>query len=210
MFRKTSLLILTSLLAAAPAGLFGAADPAASAESQLRDALRNAMAQLSAAQSDRTALQTAQAESDRKNKELAAQVEILIKRSAADKAAADKTSAGLNSRLSDQAKEIAQLKDAIEKGTASYEKAAAEASAVESRRAKLEADTVVLQRRAADLEARNAALFKLANEILTRYQDFSLGNAIRAKEPFVGVTRVKLENLVQDYRDKLAGQKSNP
>lgn len=209
MFRKTSLLILTSLLAA-PAGPLGAADPAASAESQLRDALRNAMAQLSAAQSDRTALQTAQAESDRKNKELAAQVEILIKRSAADKAAADKTSAGLNLRLSDQAKEIAQLKDAIEKGTASYEKAAAEASAVESRRAKLEADTVVLQRRAADLEARNAALFKLASEILTRYQDFSLGNAIRAKEPFVGVTRVKLENLVQDYRDKVADQKSNP
>ena len=36
------------------------------------------------------------------------------------------------------------------------------------------------------------------------------GEALTAREPFVGVTRVKFENLIQDYQDKLADQKIKP
>jgi hypothetical protein len=68
----------------------------------------------------------------------------------------------------------------------------------------------VLQRRVAYLETKNVQLFTLGNEILSRYENFSLGNAISAKEPFVGVTRVKLENLVQDYSDKLLDERATP
>jgi hypothetical protein len=49
-------------------------------------------------------------------------------------------------------------------------------------------------------------LYKLGNEILTRYEKFGLGEALQAKEPFVGVSRVKLQALVQDYKDKLLDQ----
>jgi hypothetical protein len=59
----------------------------------------------------------------------------------------------------------------------------------------------------ADQRTRNAAMFQTANEILTRYERFGLGEALAAKEPFVGVTRVKLENQVQDYEDKLAAER---
>ena len=65
----------------------------------------------------------------------------------------------------------------------------------------------LLQRKVEDDERRNLALFKLANEILTRYEDFSLGNALAAKEPFTGLTRTKLENLVQGYQDKIVAQR---
>jgi chromosome segregation ATPase len=210
MSSKFTLLIAAGLLSAVLTAQLGAAESAGSVESQLRDALRNAVAQLSAAEADRAALQTAQANADQKNKDLAAQVETLIKRSAADKASADKAIAGLNSRLSEQAAEIARLGAAIEKWKAAYAQIDAAGRATEARRAKLEADAIVLGRREADLLLRNAALFKLGNEILTRYADFSLGNALQAKEPFVGITRVKLENLVQDYQDKLLEQKINP
>jgi len=37
-----------------------------------------------------------------------------------------------------------------------------------------------------------------------------LGEAIGAKEPFVGTTRVKLETYVQDFQDKLTDQKIKP
>jgi hypothetical protein len=74
----------------------------------------------------------------------------------------------------------------------------------------------LLQRTVDDRELKNIALFKLGNEILTRYEKFGLGDAIGAKEPFVGISRVKLQFLVQDYKDKLldqtvtAGQPASP
>jgi chromosome segregation ATPase len=79
-------------------------------------------------------------------------------------------------------------------------------NATEAQRAKLAACDVVLRRTVADRETKNLALYQLANEILTRYEKFGLGDALLAKEPFIGVSRVKLENLVQDYKDKLRDQ----
>jgi hypothetical protein len=81
------------------------------------------------------------------------------------------------------------------------------AQKMESERTKLAGQVIELQRKLADRESKNLALFKLANEILKRYQRFGLGDALAAKEPFTGVARVKLENLVQDYQDKLADQR---
>jgi hypothetical protein len=45
---------------------------------------------------------------------------------------------------------------------------------------------------------------------LTRYEKFGLGQALSAREPFTGITRVKLESQVQDYEDKIADQKVKP
>ena len=47
-------------------------------------------------------------------------------------------------------------------------------------------------------------MFRLANEVLDRYAQFGLGTAITAREPFVGITRTKFENLVQEYQQKLS------
>ena len=49
-------------------------------------------------------------------------------------------------------------------------------------------------------------MFRLANEVLDRYAQFGLGTAISAREPFVGITKVKFQNLVQDYQTKLTDQ----
>ena len=66
---------------------------------------------------------------------------------------------------------------------------------------KLNDEAVILRRKVDDREAKNYELFKIANEILTRYEKFGLGEALTAREPFTGLTRVKLENLVQDCQD---------
>jgi hypothetical protein len=47
----------------------------------------------------------------------------------------------------------------------------------------------------------------LGKEILERYEKFGLGTALTAREPFVGTTRVRLQNLVQEYSDKLSEQR---
>ncbi|HTQ31394.1 MAG TPA: phage major capsid protein [Opitutaceae bacterium] len=208
--RKFSLWLALGSLLLRPGGALRADDSADAAEAHMREALRSTMLQLRDAQNQLAAAQTAQAEGDQKNKALTDQVGLLKKHAADDKAAADKTIADLQAKVSDQSGEIARLKDAVDKWKAACAQATAVAQAEQTQRAKLQDDDVVMQRRVSYLETRNVALFKLGNEILNRYEDFSLGKALAAREPFIGVTRTKLENQIQDYQDKLLDQKAQP
>jgi chromosome segregation ATPase len=155
-------------------------------------------------------LQATQAESDQKIKDLDAQVKVLLKQSTADKASSDKSIESLKVRLAQASEEAARLKEALAQSQAAHEKAVTADRAAEEKIAKLLADVGVFQRTVAELQSRNHELFKIANEILTRYEKFSLGDALAAKEPFVGTTRTRLENQVQDYQDKLRDQRTSP
>lgn len=195
-------------------GALQAADNGSSPEARLRDALRNMALQLRAAQDEKAALQASQAENDKamadlKNQvqTLTTQLDSLTKQSASDKAIAEKTAAALSLQITEKDAEIARLTESLEKWKSGYKQVTDIAKTKEAERAKLEADNILLQRKVDDRESKNAELFRLGNEILTRYEKFSLGDALAAKEPFVGTTRVKLENLVQDYQDKLIAQK---
>jgi len=205
----TRRLALLSLLCVC-GGALRAADAADTNEAKLRDALRNATLQLRTAETERATLQTAQAALTEEKKALADKFETLRKQTVAERAAAEKIIAGLKAQAAAQETEMARVKDALEKSDATGRQAAALATAKEAERAKLAADMIVLQRKVEDREAKNLALFKLGNEILTRYEKFSLGEALAAKEPFVGTTRTRLENLVQDYQDKLLDQRAKP
>jgi chromosome segregation ATPase len=194
MSRNAIYLAIASLLFWLSVGSRSVADTAS--ETKLREALRNTMLQLRTAQNDRAALQASQAENEEKLKRLTAQVEGLNKQAAA----AEKTAA-------DQQAEMAKFKEALQRWEGAYKQAVEIANVKEAARAKLANDVIYLQRRVADQQSRNAAMFRTASEILTRYEHFGLGEALAAKEPFVGVTRVKLENLVQEYEDKLVDER---
>lgn len=209
MSRNLRFLIIPGLISVLFSATLEAADPNA-AETRLREALRSTMLQLRDAQNQVAALQTSQAESDQKNKELTAQVQTLTKQSAADKDTDDKAISGLKSKLANLETQIAKLKEALEKSEGDYKQAAEVARSKETERAKLADDAIKLQRIVADQQTRNAAMFKLGNEILARYEKFGLGDALTAREPFIGTTRVKFENLMQDYQDKLTDQKIKP
>ena len=56
-------------------------------------------------------------------------------------------------------------------------------------------------------ERKNIALFNTANEILDRFEKYALGKALSAREPFISTTRVKVENLVQGYQDKVVANR---
>ena len=55
----------------------------------------------------------------------------------------------------------------------------------------------------ADRETKNIALFNTSTEILERFENYALGKALGAREPFISTTRVKVENLVQGYKDRI-------
>lgn len=199
--------LLSGLLAVLCALPLQAADATSPAEAKLRDSLRTTLLQLRDAQAAAVTLQADNAALADDKKALTARADALQKRLVADKAAADKAAEALTAKLTADAAEITRLKDALAKSEAALKDSVADAQAKEAARAKLAADAIVLQRLVDDREAKNRALFKLGNEILIRYEKFSLGEALAAREPFVGLTRVKLENLVQDYQDKLSDQR---
>jgi chromosome segregation ATPase len=197
---------LTSVLLA---GVLRAAEPATEAD-RMRAALRDTLLQLRTAQSDLAGLQVAQAAAADEKKALADKYDALKKQIVIDRTAADKNNTALNAQLAEQKAAVARLNAALEKSKAEGEKTAESAQAAEAQVARLKSEAIVQSRRVADLQAKNLALYLTGNEILTRYEEFSFGNALKAKEPFVGLTRTKLENLVQDYQDKLLDQRARP
>jgi len=186
-----------------------AAEPAANdGSAALRSALRDKTLELRTVQADLAALQASQGAVADENK--AVKYEVLKKQIATDRAVADKAAGTLTAQAAEQKQMITRLNEALEKTKAEGEKAVQAARLAEAQGAKLNTLNIALERRIADRETKNLSLFLVANEILTRYEEFSLGNALRAKEPFVGLTRTKLENLVQDYQDKIQEQRARP
>jgi len=180
-----------------------AAEPTQTVEAQLRERLRATMLQLRAAETERAALQAVQAQWADEKQKLTERNEALTKQINENKQTAQVVDS-LKSQVSRQEKEIAQLKEAIESGT----QAAELARNKETERTKLVEEVVIgLERLVVDRQAKNLALYKIASEILQRYEKFGLGDALTAREPFIGITRVRLQNLVQDYQDKLLNER---
>jgi hypothetical protein len=198
------------LLIAATPRLANCAEQPGAAEAKLREALRATTLQLRSADAERATLQAAKLESEEKIKALEAQVELINKQSVAERAASDKSITTLTGRVAKLESDLLQTGASLEKSQADFKKAVEFGGVKEAERAKLAARVIVLDRIVADQRTKNIALYKTGSEILSRYEKFGLGEAIIAREPFTGITRVKLQNLIQEYGDKLADQKIKP
>ena len=187
-----------------------AADNADPAVARMRDALKTATTQLASAQTELASAQTAAADSEARAKAAETRVASLTKQAIADRVESDKILAALNAKLNAQKNEIESLNQTLKKQKDALEFKTRVAQTESAEHARLSAVVVELERRLSDLESKNVSLIQLSNEILTRYKEFSLGEALKAKEPFVGTTRVTLENLAQDYKEKIRDLRANP
>ena len=202
--RHTTALLL--ILGLTTASLHAADKGLNPAEQKMREALRNTMIQLRDANAKLTTSQAAQAESEEKTKDLQGQLETITNKSAADRKAAGETIDDLKTKLSASEMQVIHLTESLGKWKIGYAKMAEYAKGTESKRAELASKVVLLDRRIAEEEAKNAEMYRLGIEVLDRYAKFGLGTAILAREPFVGITKVKFQTLVQDYQNKLTDQ----
>lgn len=176
------------------------------AEQKMRETIRNTMIQLRDANAKLATAQTAQAEAEEKIKELQGQLEELTKKSAVEKKTATETIEDLQTKLAASEQQANHLTESLAKWKLGYAKLADYAKATEGKRAELASKIILLDRRIADQQVKNAEMYRLGNEVLDRYAQFGLGTAISAREPFVGITKVKFQNLVQDYQNKMTDQ----
>jgi chromosome segregation ATPase len=187
-----------------------AEDPAMAVVKRMRDSLRTTMILQQKTEAERAALQAEKIDLEAKNAELTKKLADLLKEHAKERTASEKTITDLNEKSSEQAAQIAQLDESLAKWKIGYQKMEDVAKAKEAERSKL-ADKLILQdRRVADYRRMNEELYKTGTEVLNRYEAFGLGTALTAREPFTRLTRVKMEGLVQEFKDKLTDQKIKP
>ena len=198
-----TLALLTLLFAVGP---LRASDKLSPAEQKMRETLRNTMIQLRDSNAKLAIAQAAQADDEDKIKELQGQLDDLTKKTTAQKHADDQTISDQKDKLATDDMQITHLSESLGKWKYGYAKLADYAKQTEGKRAELASKIIILDRRIADQQVKNAEMYRLGNEVLDRYAQFGLGTAISAREPFVGITKVKFQNLVQDYQNKLTDQ----
>lgn len=199
--------ILARLVLAALCTPAFAADQPSPAEQKLRDSLRNTMLQMRTIQGERDAMQAEKEAAEAEKADLAAKLEKLTKDYEAQKVAAEKSSAEAQARITQHETDNAYLASNLEKQRATNRDITAAAQKVEAARAKLNSENIVLQRKVEDQQRKNLEMHRIGLEILDRYENFGLATALTAREPFIGTTKVKMQNLVQDYQDKLSEQR---
>jgi chromosome segregation ATPase len=199
---KALALLACTLFAIAP---YLTAQAPAAPEQRLREQLKQVMTQLRTAEAERTNLQTDKAALEAKVKGLEKQSEEITKQMAADKDAAKIETEKLRAEIAAREAEVAQAKDLLVKADTFGKQSSELAKKTESERARLATENIQLKRTVADQRMKNAKMFEIGSEILTRYSKFGLGTAITAREPFIGITRARLESMVEDYSGQLAG-----
>ena len=204
---RTSFFV-TSILALL--GAAGFAQDQNAAEARLREALKQMTVRVQTAEAEAASAKAVQADLETKAKTLTSQVEKLTKDIAADRATAEKAALAAETKIADREAELARVKEALEKWKAGHAQITDLARKAEAGRVALASKVAGLENRTADLIRKNLALYKLAEETLTRLEKFSYGTALAAREPFVGTMRVRLENEIQGYKDRLLDPKLKP
>jgi hypothetical protein len=105
----------------------------------------------------------------------------------------------------------ARADDAAElaKARAAYAGAAEQARDLSVERDRLKSQLAEMTNAAVACQAKNARLVAFAYALLDDYSKMSLGRVLGSREFFLGLERVKLENLIQDREDTIRANRCN-
>jgi chromosome segregation ATPase len=185
-------LILGMIAVLAPIG--GA--QAQSETDRLREALRTATAQSRSLEDQRTALQAKLTDAERERTALRADIKRIEKQQ--------------RDAIEDFNKRLAERDETLDKWKVAYEEAANVARAKDAERAKFEGEATAFKASTKSCLAKNAAFYKAGRELLQQYRSLTIGDAIAGREPVLAFKRVEVQNLLQDYHDKMLEQKAVP
>ena len=203
-------LTLLFILTAFPALAAEEADPAMAALKRMRDQLRTIMLQQQKTEAERAALAAEKVTLEEKVSTLDANLKKLAKESNLQKETDTKAIADLQDKAAKQAAEIVRLQESLAAWKKGHAEVVDAAKKIDAQRAEHAARAILAERKLADANRKNLDLYNIGHEILAKYEGFGLGTAITAREPFTRNMKVKLENYLQDFGDKLQDGKIQP
>jgi len=194
-------LILLFLLSPTPLiAVEEAGDPVVA---KLREALRASTLQLRDAQGKIADLQASEIASERKITKLEKEIKNLKAEAVKERNVQANAISELQNELTRTKAASAGHQTAVGKWRKEYGEAIERARKAEAATKKSDSQVVKLKRLVESQRYQNIRMYKVGMEILDRYDNFWFGDALLAREPFVGNTRVKLQNLAQEGQDKL-------
>lgn len=177
-------------------------------EARLRQALQQARAQITALEQQNTLLQAQLVElEEEKEAEVRAVQEEATEQIANVEARFEAARAQFQERIGEEGEFRNKLLDNIEKWKEAYAEVAEVAREKEQERLALTEQLATAEQQNEICIAKNQELFTVGNEILDRLANIRVGEAIALREPFIGLRRVQLQNIVQDYEDELLDNK---
>lgn len=158
-------------------------------------------------QTERSDLQKKLADAEASSTTLKTQTDKLT----GDLASASHERSSLKARVTDLTKQLANANDAAQKQAAlaqaeleRFMKAREEERTAQNTR--FDAQSAVL----ATCTDKNTRLLKIGHELLLKYRDKGVVDALRQDDPVLGLKDVDIFNQVQDYRDKLDAEHLAP
>jgi hypothetical protein len=196
----SALLAAQAVLAAGPAG-------AQSLDDKLRAQLRTVLGQLHDLQNAQADLQAQKAAAEQERDALKAKLAAGGGRGAKPPEA---RSPALQAEL-DQAKaDNARLTEAMQQAQAetakykdAYSKVVESNQQIHAERDLAAQQAQVLTQSLADCETKNIELVKIGRDVLAAYTKVGVGDAMKRGEPMIGLKRVQMERIAQDYGDKV-------
>lgn len=165
-------------------------------EGKLRDQLRSTTDKLREAQAQLPQLQA---------EKLAAETErdALRKQLAAAKAQVSGLRGKVETELKSEQEARATAEQAVGQLRPALEEASTLAKNKEAERAWLQAELGKSGGALKVCTEQNAKLYQTGQELVSAYQNIGVGEVLAAREPFLGLKRVELENAAQGFGDRL-------
>lgn len=163
---------------------------------RLREALRTATTQARALEDQRTALQAKITQVEHDNAALKAQRD-------AAKAEVRQVKKDYREAVTQFNERLEERNQTLEKWKEAYAEAATVARTKDAERAQFEAEANATKVSLKACTAKNQQLVKVGRELLHHYETVTLGDALLAQEPLIGIRRTQVQNLLQDYAERV-------
>ena len=160
------------------------------------------MQQLQQVSAEKTRLQT---ENDALKKQLE-EVKAKASKAGADQGVVQQQKRELdasNARQKESADAMEQLRTKMQDLIGKFRETATQLQTVEADRNQLKATIASQERDYKSCVDHNAGLYFLNDEILRRLEDRSLWTRLSEKEAFTRISRTRMENLIDEYRDRV-------
>lgn len=188
--------------------------------SREREALRRVQQQMQQVEQEKAALQQQVSGFEQEKSALSDAKDALAKKaqSAESRAAAEgRKRQSLQQELETARKENQALQEQkteaekrLSEMTAQQADGARQLTVVQGEQKQTEANLAMREKQIASCEDKNLKIYQYGRDLIKQCRDHSATDAVLRLEPVTGIKRVKIENLLEEYRDKLDAQKLIP
>jgi chromosome segregation ATPase len=200
-------LLTAIVLAAGALDATGMLAQQATTEDRLREALRRSTVELRALQDAQAGMQAKIDELTKQKDDLQHQLDDAQAKLATTpppEAKPVEDVQALKDEIEALKKQNGELQAGLARWQSSYQEAASVARAKDAEAKKLDASLKTSEQVLCTAKEENTKLIAIANDILHTYETQSFRNLLLGSyEPLIGIKKVQLQNLVQDYEDKM-------